>query len=173
MQKVLVIFWPPKGNVEHASAKIAQRFSDIECKRVNILDLEKKMLGDYDNWIIGGSTVGAHVWRDVDDSNKWFELFRMLDEIDLTKKTVAFFGLGDQILYPGHFVDHMGILQEEFESRKANIVGKWPVEGYNFRESDGLGTKYFFGLALDEDNQPELTDERIDQWVQMIRKDFR
>jgi hypothetical protein len=30
----------------------------------------------------------------------------------------------------------------------------------------------FYGLALDFDQQPLLTDARIDQWVAQIRKEF-
>ena len=93
--------------------------------------LDKKILMECDQWIVGGSTVGSHVWEDANDSNKWNQFFKLLKEIDLTKKKVSFFGLGDQILYPSHFVDGLGILQEEFESKKANIIGRWPVKGYN------------------------------------------
>ena len=60
--------------------------------------------------------------------------------------------------------------KEEFEKRKANIVGQWPIEGYDFYESEGVKGDHFFGLALDEDNQEELTDERIKKWIEIIKK---
>ncbi len=173
MNKALLVFWPEKGNVDFVADKIIKAFDGFEIKKVSIPNLNKELLESYDNWIVGGSTVGSHVWEDADDSNRWFEFFKLLNQVDLTKKVVAFYGLGDQILYPHHFVDGLGIFQEEFEKRNAHIVGRWPIEGYQFYDSDGMENKKFFGLALDEDHQPEKTEERIANWIKLIRKDFR
>jgi len=30
----------------------------------------------------------------------------------------------------------------------------------------------FYGLPLNEDHEPELTDERLDKWLELIKKDF-
>ena len=32
--------------------------------------------------------------------------------------------------------------------------------------------KIFVGLALDEDNQSDLTDERIQKWVALVKGEF-
>ncbi|HPE56237.1 MAG TPA: flavodoxin domain-containing protein [Bacteroidales bacterium] len=173
MNKALLVFWPEKGNVDSVGDKIIKAFEEFEIKKVSILNLNKELLEEYDNWIIGGSTVGSHVWEDADDSNRWFEFFKLLNQVDLTKKVVAFYGLGDQILYPHHYVDGLGVFMEEFEKRNANIVGQWSTEGYQFYDSDGMKDGKFFGLALDEDHQPEKTDERISGWITLIRKDFK
>jgi flavodoxin I len=81
---------------------------------------------------------------------------------------VAIFGLGDQVLYPDHFVDSMQIIKKEFDLIGANLVGRWPVEGYYHTNSEAIEDGKFIGLALDEDQQPELTDQRIDKWVMQI-----
>ncbi len=31
---------------------------------------------------------------------------------------------------------------------------------------------HFIGLAIDEDRQPELTDERVDAWVKQISEEM-
>jgi len=173
MNKVLLVYWPEKGNVELASEKVSEKLSDCTVVKKSVVEITPEDLNDSDNWIIGGSTVGSHVWTDADDSNKWFAFFKMLDLVDLKTKVVAFFGLGDQVLYPHHFVDGLGVFQEEFKKRHANIIGQWPVDGYNFYESEGMDTNKFFGLALDEDQQSELTDERIEKWLGQIRAKFR
>ena len=173
MNKILLVYWPEKGSVEKVANKIASRFDRINFKVVSIVNITSNDLIAYDNWIIGGSTVGSHVWEDADDSNKWFGFFKLLNDIDLSTKVVAFFGLGDQVLYPHHFVDGLGVFQEEFLSRKATIVGQWPVDGYKFYDSDGMNNNMFFGLALDEEQQSEKTDERIDTWLARIQKHFK
>ena len=172
MSKVLLVFWPEKGNVETAADKMIRRIGQVEFRKVSVIHVTANLLKEFDNWVIGGSTVGSHVWEDADDSNRWFEFFKLLDDVDLTKKVVAFYGLGDQILYPHHFVDGLAVFQEEFEKRHAVIIGQWPVDGYQFSDSDGMAKKNFYGLALDEDRQPELTEERIDKWFAIIGKQF-
>jgi len=173
MKKVALIYWPEGGNVEAVADKIIEHYGSDTITKYSIANINKDDLTESGNWIIGGSTVGSHVWEDADDSNKWNDLFKMLDKIDLGNKIVAFYGLGDQVLYPSHFLNGLGIFQEEFEKRKANIVGQWPVEGYDFYDSEGMKDNRFFGLALDEDNQEELTDERITKWLEIIKKEFK
>lgn len=173
MNKTLLVYWPEEGNVETIALKLNDKFSPEDFVKKSIAEINVEDLKSFTNWIVGGSTVGSHVWEDADDSNKWLEFFKMLDEIDMSTKTVAFYGLGDQILYPNHFVDGLGIFQEEFSKRNANIVGQWPVEGYTHTDSEGIENDMFFGLALDEDQQDELTDERIDKWLEIIGKEFK
>ena len=172
MKKIALIFWPEEGNVDVSGDQILTRFGDNEIIKISIALTTKEILNEYDNWIVGGSTVGSHVWEDADDTNKWHDFFKLLDEIDTNGKIVAFYGLGDQVLYPHHFVDGLGVFQEEFEKRNIKIVGQWSAEGYDFTDSEGIKDGYFFGLALDQDQQSELSDERIDQWLEIIKKEF-
>ena len=172
MKKIALVYWPEGGNVEFTAGKIEKKFDAAIIDKYSVKDVDSQKLNEYDYLLIGGSTVGSHVWEDADDSNKWTTFFRMLDQIDFNAKKVAFFGLGDQILYPHHFVDGLGVFQEEFEKRNANIVGQWGTEGYQFFESEGRKDDQFYGLALDEDNQDELTDGRIDKWMEIINKEF-
>ena len=52
-------------------------------------------------------------------------------------------------------------------------MGHWPTEGYHFEESKGLADdSHFIGLAIDEDRQPELTNERVAKWVEQIREEM-
>lgn len=172
MSKIALIYWPEGGNVETVADKFIGHFAGKEIVKMSLGKLDINTLQESNHWIVGGSTVGSHVWEDANDSNKWNEFFHLLDKIDVSKKTVAFYGLGDQVLYPNHFVDGLGILQEEFEKRNARIIGQWPVKGYDFYESNGIKDDMFFGLALDQDHQEELTDVRIEQWLKIISPEF-
>ncbi|MBM3434988.1 MAG: flavodoxin FldA [Bacteroidetes bacterium] len=172
MHKIALIFWPEGGNVEGVADKIVAGLPGIEVNKISLSKMDARELADAGLWIIGGSTVGAHIWQDADDSNRWLSFFKMLDQFDMKAKTVAFFGLGDQVLYPYHFVNGLGILQEEFEKRNTRIIGQWPVNGYEFKDSDGMKDGMFFGLALDEDQQEEATDERIAGWLKLITSEI-
>jgi len=74
-----------------------------------------------------------------------------LDELDLTGKKVALYGLGDQVGYPEWFLDAMGYLHSKLLERGATAVGYWPTDGYEFEGSKALTEdgSQFVGLALD------------------------
>ncbi len=170
MNNTLLVYWPEEGNVETIALKIKNKFPGNDFIKKSLAEITLGDMKAFDNWIVGGSTVGSHVWEHADDSNKWHEFFKLLDEVDMSAKVVAFYGLGDQVLYPNHFVNGLGIFQEEFSKRNVRIVGQWPTEGYNFTDSEGMKNDMFFGLALDEDNEDDLSDERIEKWLEIINK---
>ena len=66
----------------------------------------------------------------------------------------------------------MGILEEKVSELGAETAGYWSVDGYDFSDSKALRSGKFVGLALDEDNQPELTDGRVQQWVTQLKQEF-
>ena len=87
-------------------------------------------------------------------------------------KTIAYFGTGDQVGYSDNFQDAMGMLEEKISSLGGKTVGYTSVDGYEFDESKALRDGKFCGLALDEDNQSELSDERIKAWTAQIKSAF-
>ncbi len=66
----------------------------------------------------------------------------------------------------------IGILEEKISERGGTTVGYWSTVGYEFNESKGVRDGKFVGLALDEDNQSELTDKRIENWVAQLKQEF-
>ena len=168
MKKTALIYWPKKGNVENTAAKIAAYFKNDSIDVFTISQVDINKLPDYDFIIIGGSTIGADNWEDVHTS-KWYAFFEALKGINLTGKKVAIYGLGDQILYPEHYVDGMAIIRDEFSAAGAEIIGAWPAEGYEHTESKSQEGDQFIGLALDDDQQPELSNERIDKWIAKLK----
>ncbi len=101
------------------------------------------------------------------------EFFEKTRGYDFSKMKVASFALGNQIFYPDHFVDSLGIIRQEIEQRGGKLTGAWPVKGYDFTDSIGYDGDFFFGLALDEDTQPELTQPRISTWVEQLASEMK
>ncbi|MBN3035997.1 MAG: flavodoxin domain-containing protein [Bacteroidales bacterium] len=172
MKSIALIFWPKGGNVEQAARKVAEALKPASVDLFDVAGIDPMSLSGCDFLILGGSTVGAETWQEASDMNKWSSFFSEIKKTGLQKKNVAFFGLGDQVLYPHHFVDGLGIFQQEIHMTGARISGKWPVAGYDFTESAGHSGDYFFGLALDEDRQPELTDSRIREWTNLLKEEW-
>lgn len=100
------------------------------------------------------------------------EFLPQIEGLDFTGKTVAIFGLGDQVGYADEFLDAMGELHEFFSERGATMVGEWPTTGYEFTHSEAVVDGKFVGLALDLDNQSNLTEERLGAWLRQIAPAF-
>ncbi len=171
MKKIALIYWPKKGSTEDAAIKIISKFERNSVKLFTITNIATAEFALYDGFIIGGSTTGADNWEDA-HKDRWNDFFVRLKSADLKGKPVAIFGLGNQILYPNNFVDGISEIREQFEKAGARIVGSWPAKGYEFKDSKAFKDGQFFGLALDSDQQEELTDDRINGWVDKVKMEF-
>lgn len=160
MKKTVLIWASQTGNTRIAANLIAD---EIGRHQLDMFEVSREVLirlPEYEMMIIGTST-----WGLGELPNGWHEVLPMLDDLDLTGKTVAIFGLGDQLVYGDWYVDGMGILHDRFVSRGSQVVGTWPNENYEFSSSRALRDGMFVGLALDADNQDHLTRARIRKWV--------
>ena len=98
-----------------------------------------------------------------------------IKDVNLNGKTVALFGMGDQQGYGQWFQDALGMLHDEICDQTITLLGKWPNDdSYEFEASKALTEdgKQFVGLALDEDSQYELSDERIASWVEQVMTEY-
>ena len=102
-------------------------------------------------------------------SPKWVP---QLADADLCGKRIAIYGLGDQKKYPDEFVDAIGLIHDALFARGARVIGHWPVEGYEFTASRAVDGNHFLGLAIDQINQPLLTEARVDAWLAEIRPEL-
>ena len=168
MKKTALIYWPKKGNVENTAIKIAALFGEGAIDVYTISQAEPEKLTEYDLFIFGGSTIGADNWEDT-HTTKWYSFFNEMKKLDLTGKLAAIYGLGDQILYPEHFVNGMATIRDELSVTGVKFIGSWPVEGYEHTDSKSIEGDHFIGLALDDDQQSELSDERISKWVEILK----
>ena len=100
----------------------------------------------------------------------WEDFLEEFETVNFTGKCVAMFGLGDQVGYADNFLDAVGIIAKIVINNGGTIVGKWPIDGYDFDESLALTDDgdYFYGLGIDEDNQDELTEERLETWLDLV-----
>ena len=156
------------GKTEEAAEIIQKEFGGDEVVTIhNMTEANSEDFDGYQNLIIASPT-----WNIGELQSDWEGFFDELDNIDFKDKKVAYFGTGDQIGYADNFQDAMGILEEKISSLGGTTVGHWSTDGYDFTESKAVKNGKFVGLALDEDNQAELTEERIKKWVAQLKTDF-
>ena len=171
MKKIALIYWPKKGNTEKAAQKIYEEFDEETIDIFTITEFNTAEFSMYDAFIIGAPTTGADSWEDA-HKTRWTDFFLRISKAEIKGKPFAIFGLGDQVLYPYNFVDGMIEIKRKFERYGAIHTGSWPVEGYDFEESNSVIDDMFVGLALDEDQQSELTNQRIAEWTALLMKEF-
>ena len=64
----------------------------------------------------------------------------------------------------------MGQLEEKISGLGGKTVGYWPADGYEHNESQALRDGKFCGLALDDDNESEKSESRIQEWTAQIKQ---
>jgi len=171
MKKIALLYWGKGGNVERVAQIVYKQFDPETIDFFDVPSFDLENLSNYKLLVLGGSTVGAEKWEDATTDNMWNKFFREIQQKDLSGLKIAAFELGNQVLYPGHFVDGLGIVEAEIAKTNASLIGQWPTEGYVHTSSEGVQNKLFFGLALDEDNESELTPERAKKWVGQLIKE--
>ena len=140
------------GNTSEAAGMISREMGDdVEVFDIASTGVEKMM--EFDKLIIGTST-----WGDGNLQDDFEEYWDDFCKLDFGSKTVALFGLGDQDGYGDYYLDAMGTIYEQVISRGATVIGEVEVgDEYFHEESKAQRGNKFVGLALDEDNQSELT----------------
>ena len=170
MSQIGLFYGSSTGNTEFVATLIAEEFAKRGFDSIELFDIgrvELSRLMDYDNLIIGCPT-----WNIGQLQDDWDIAESKLSQLDFTRKKVAIFGLGDQYGYPENFCDAIGILDQKFYNQGAELVGFTPVEDYDISDSLGIEDGVFLGLALDEDNQSDLTTSRIQDWVELLIQEF-
>ena len=119
---------------------------------------------EYDFVIFATST-----WGMGDLQDDWYEALDKLKTKNLSGKKVGLIGIGDQFGFGDTFVDGIGTIYEEIKDMGINLVGKTSTDGYSFSGSKAVVDDEFVGLVIDENNQSELTDERINAWVEKVK----
>ncbi|WP_087016350.1 flavodoxin FldB [Thaumasiovibrio subtropicus] len=154
---------------EMAAEKIRSTLGEDLVSIHNVKESSLSLTKDYDLLIFGIST-----WDFGELQEDWEAIWSHLDNLKLEDKAIALFGLGDQEGYGEWYLDAMGMLHEALLMSGAQIIGYWPNEGYDFSASKALteDKSMFVGLALDEDSQYDLSDERIASWCEQIMLEY-
>ena len=167
MKKTAIIYSFNTKKTGKIAERITEAFNDDQVEMVNAEEITEELFMSFDQIIMGVAT-----WFDGELPNFWDEFVPALEDMDLSGKKIALFGLGDQKGYPENFLDGMGIMAEILEEQGATLVGFTSVEGYEFESSRALRGEQFTGLAIDYENQGSMNKERVAAWVEQLKKEF-
>lgn len=160
MNKTVVIYGSSTGTCEAIAEKIA---SKLGAEALNVQNLTADIVAENQNLILGTSTWGAGELQD-----DWYDGLNVLKGANLAGKTVALFGCGDADGYSDTFVGGIGELYDGIKDSGAKFVGAVATDGYTFDGSAAVVDGRFVGLPLDDVNEDDKTDGRIDAWIAQI-----
>lgn len=155
---------------EKIQAKLHYLIGQSCVELFNIKDSALSKAQEFDFLIFGIST-----WDFGELQEDWESSWQDIAGLNLANTTVAIFGLGDQLGYAEWFQDAVGMLHDELLALNCDFVGYWPNQGYDFIASKALteDKSFFVGLCLDDENQYDLTDQRIDNWCNQLLAELK
>ena len=168
MKNIGLFYGSDTGTTEMISEQIINLIGQQNVIKHDIFDTKVSDFDNYDCIILGLST-----WYDGELQSDWDSFFEEFQTIDFKGKKVAIFGIGDQYSYADTFIDGVGIIGKVVKTNNGILIGEWSTEGY-FHDSSvaELEMGIFCGLAIDEDNQSDMTDERLEKWSKQILREF-
>ena len=164
MDKTCIIYGSSTGTCQAIAAKIAGRLGLASSDVYDVADISADTVGAYRNLLLGTSTWGAGELQD-----DWYDGLEKLKGADLEGKTVALFGCGDCESYGDTFCAAIGEIYENLKGCGVRFVGQVPTDGYTYDDSAAVVDGQFVGLALDDVNEGDKTDARIDAWIARIK----
>ena len=157
MAKTIVVYGSSTGTCETIAQTIGEK---LGAEVINVSDLTEDQIAGADNLVVGTSTWGAGEMQD-----DWYDGVKVLKSAGLTGKKVAVFGCGDSESYSDTFCGGMKELYDAAEAAGATMVGHVSTDGYNYDDSDAVVDGQFVGLALDDVNEDDKTESRIEAWL--------
>lgn len=168
---IAIYFGTDTGRTRRIAKLIAQKLGERALAPVNIGRTGIDDFLAHDTLILGTPTYGEGALPGLSTGlaqESWEEFLPRLQGRDMRGKTVALFGLGDQDKYTNEFVDALILLHDAVTACGARVIGAWPAAGYDFKASQALVGERFVGLALDQINQPALSEARVDAWLRQL-----
>lgn len=164
MPRIGIYYGSTTGNTQEVAEEIAKRLS---VDKADLHDVAKANAdyAAYDVVLFGSPTLG---FGDLQDD--WEDYIGKVKGADLNGKTVALFGCGDSSSYSDTFGDAIGKIYQTIKGKGCKLVGQVSTDGYTYDDSEAVVDGKFVGLLIDNDNESDQTDERIENWVEELKK---
>ena len=164
MKKTGIFYGSTTGTTESVARLIADKLGIAPADVHEVTQLDTALVESYDALILGTST-----WGDGELQDDWYDGLKVLQGAHLSGKIVALFGCGDSESYSDTFCDAMGLLYEGLKDSGCTFVGAVDDSGYTYSASVAANDGKFVGLALDDVNESDQTDDRVSAWAAQLQ----
>ena len=200
--KICICYGTSNGSTAKTAKLIKDEFCRKTSKlNIDTFDLYENGPPNWKNYEF--IVMGSPTYYNGQLQDDWSETVLTTTPSELRNKPVALFGLGDQENFCFTFVNSIGHLANWLlKECHANLMGYWPVKNcqqelrlinknisdskfktqkclnnYFFEDSAALTTyrsnQVFYGLALDQYSQKDLTAARISCWCKGLINDWK
>ncbi len=159
MKKIGVFYGSSTGSTSEIAQRIAKAVG-VEAHCFDVASASAADAASYDVLLLGSST-----WGIGDLQDDWEGFLPDLAGQDLSGKAVALFGCGDADSYPDSFCEALALIKEGLAGTGCRFVGAYTPEGYSYDATRSEEDGKLIGLCIDEVNQSDLTDSRIQTWL--------
>lgn len=164
MDKIVVVYGSTTGTCESLASRVAEKLGTDQV--IGVADMDESVVGDHDVLVLGSST-----WGDGELQDDWYDGVEVLKRCDLAGKKVALFGCGDSASYPDTFCNAMALIRQACEG--ATLIGAgMSTEGYSPCDSESIEDGHWIGCALDEVNESDQTEARLDDWIARVKAEM-
>lgn len=167
MKKTGIFYGSTTGTTESVARLIADKLGIAPADVHEVTQLDTALAESYEALILGTST-----WGDGELQDDWYDGLKVLQGAHLSGKTVALFGCGDSESYSDTFCDAMGLLYEGLKDSGCTFVGAVDDSGYTYSASVAATDGLFVGLALDDVNESDRTDDRVSAWAAQLQTEL-
>lgn len=161
MKATVVVYGSSTGTCASIAQTIAEK---LGVEAIDAAELSADIIKTHDNLLLGTSTWGAGELQD-----DWYDALKLIKGEGLEGKTVAVFGCGDCEAYCDTFCGGMRALHDTAEAAGARMIGSVDAASYSYEDSEAVVEGRFVGLALDDVNEDDKTEARIDAWLEEIK----
>lgn len=164
MNKIGIFYGSTTGYTADIANRIAKKLGVDIADIHDVANTSPSALGEYDTLVLGTST-----WGSGELQSDWEDFINGAEELYLKGKKIAIFGCGDET-YSDTFNGAIGTIYQRMKKTEADFIAPFNADGFNFNESPAKVDGEYVGLLLDEVNHPELADEKISEWVNIIKQ---
>ncbi|MDR2125550.1 MAG: flavodoxin [Prevotellaceae bacterium] len=166
MSKIGIFYGSTTGNTKDIAVKIAEKLG------INSADVHDVASGyvDFDNYDV--LLFGTSTWGFGDLQDDWEDYKKKLASANLASKKAALFGCGDSSAYSDSFCDALGKIYSIINEKGCTVIGMVDIDGYSFDSSEAVIDNKFAGLPLDVNNEDNLTESRLDAWINLLKKEM-
>ena len=166
MSKIGIFFGTSTGTTESIAEAIGSALNVDSSDQHNVADTSADQLAEYDVLLLGSST-----WGSGDLQDDWYDFLEAAKAMDLSGKKVALFGCGDSSSFSDTFCGALGTIYNDLQGTGCEFIGAVSTDGYTFDDSEAVVDGKFVGLAIDEMNEDDKTEERINNWVEQLKNE--
>lgn len=160
MKKIGIFFGSSSGTCEDIAGRIAAKLNVAAEDVHNVADANAASLEQYEVLLLGGST-----WGMGDLQDDWESFLPKAAQCNLNGKKVGLFGCGDSQSYSDTFCDSLATIKEQMAGTSCTFVGEVTPKDYSYDETRCEQNGKLIGLLVDEVNESDMTDERIEEWI--------